>query len=74
MAFLLNVEPLASGTTRIEFDVSPTERVQVVAFSEHANLVVEEDATALLDLTLAATREPLRTRRRFSGSRRDATR
>jgi hypothetical protein len=64
VAFLLDVEPLPNGTTRIEYDISPTERVQLVTLSEHAHVALRENPDELLDLTLAEVRPPMRTRRR----------
>jgi hypothetical protein len=65
MAFLLDVEPLPNGTTRVEYDVSPTERVQLVTLSEQAHLVLDENPNDLIGLTLAEVRAPIRSRRRF---------
>lgn len=64
MAFLLDVEHLANGTTRVEYDISPTERVQLVTLSEQAHLVLDENPDDLIGLTLAEVRAPIQSRRR----------
>lgn len=65
--FLLDVEPLDNGTVRIEYDISPTERVQMVTLAESAHLALQEAPRDLIGLTLAETRGPLHTRRKTTG-------
>jgi hypothetical protein len=54
MAFLLGVEHRSDGTTRLEYDISPTQRVQVLTLTS---------AEQLLAPTLTEIRPPANRRR-----------
>lgn len=63
MAFLLNVDPRDDGTTRLEYDISPVERVQMLTLSNNALETLGVSPDALIGQSLTAVRPPARTRR-----------
>lgn len=64
MAFLLSVTPRDDGTTRIEYDVSPVDRVQMVTLNTSTHQALDVAPDSLIGLSLTDIRAPARTRRR----------
>jgi hypothetical protein len=63
MPFLLGVEHRSDGTTRLEYDISPTQRVQVLTLTSAFHMTLDVPAEQLLAPTLTEIRPPANRRR-----------
>lgn len=63
MPFLLGIEHRDDGTTRLEYDLSPTQRVQVLTLTQSFQTTLDVPAEKLLAPTLREVRPPANRRR-----------
>lgn len=64
MPFLLGVEHRSDGTTRLEYDIGPTQRVQLLTLTAAYQSTLDVPADRLLAPTLTEVRPPANRRNR----------